>query len=249
MIRAVNLSFQYPGQGPGEVALSGLDFAVEPGCLVCVLGGNGSGKSTLLALLAGLFSDFTGSLQVGGLDLSTAAPEARKLAGLVPQNPDLYLLGSTLQEDMLLGFSRVERDDAALLARAEALAREFGLAGLEQRPLQTLSFGQRRKASLAAALMREPRLLLLDEPFSGLDFEAQLHLRRIIQESRRQGLTQLVVAHDLDLIADLADGFLLLKGGRIIGQGDREEVFPQLQGANVRPPCWWLAGQAGPQFL
>ena len=245
MIKAQNLEFRYPGSS--RPALAGLELDIARGRVVCLMGGNGSGKSTLLCLLAGLFDDFEGNLSVAGLPLPEKQKEVRGIGGLVPQNPDSFLLGSTLREDMFLGLSK--RNEQEMQGLFNVLCREMGLLGLEDEALQTLSFGERRKASIAAALMRSPELLLLDEPFSGLDFDAQLHLRDIIIENRNAGITQVVVTHDLDMIADLGDYFILLKEGRIFSQGRRETVFPLLGQGNVRPPCWWLHGGSGPEFL
>jgi len=245
MIKAESLSFSYPGAN--NPALCRLELDVERGQIVCLMGANGCGKSTLLCLLAGLFSSFSGTLAVGGHTLPGNQKEVRALCGMVPQNPDLFLLGSTLREDMFLGMSKKQAGERAVLFNSLCL--EMGLSGLEDRPLQTLSFGERRKASIAAALMHAPQLLLLDEPFSGLDFEAQLHLREIITENRNQGITQIVVAHDLDLIADLGERFIVLKQGEILAQGGKETVFPRLREGNVRPPCWWLHKAPGPEYL
>ena len=245
MIKAQNLEFSYPGSG--RPALAGLELDIARGRIVCLMGGNGSGKSTLLCLLAGLFDDFEGELSIGGFRLPEKQKEARAIVGLVPQNPDSFLLGSTLREDMFLGLDKGK--SAELQGLFNDLCGEMGLLGLEDEALQTLSFGERRKASIAAALMCAPGLLLLDEPFSGLDFYAQLHLRDIIIENRSAGITQVVVTHDLDMIADLGEDFILLKEGRIFSQGRRETVFPLLREGNVRPPCWWLRGAGGPEFL
>ena len=133
--------------------------------------------------------------------------------------------------------------------RAALLLQELGLAGLEHEPLQTLSFGQRRKTCLASALLGQPQILLLDEPFAGLDWQASLHLREILITNRNLGVTQIITVHDLDLLADLTDNFVLLQQGSLLEKGDAQKVFPKLFQANVRPPCWWLEGKKHPAFL
>lgn len=245
MIKSSNLSFCYPGST--RDSLHDLNFTVPKGSLACLLGSNGSGKSTLLALLAGLYRPALGSLEVGGYPADKQQREIRAICALVPQNPDLYLLGSTLREDLYLGLPP-RQDKAEEKARAERICAAMGLGDLLDEPVQTLSFGQRRKASLASALMRRPALLLLDEPFSGLDFSAQLHLRSLLTKLRQQGTTQVIATHDLDMTGDLANSFFLLKDGLLFAKGTQKEVFPCLEKADVRPPCWWLHGACGPLF-
>lgn len=235
MIRAAGLSFRH--RGAGEDALRGLDFTVRDGDLICLAGRNGSGKSTLLGLLAGVYAPSSGSLELD-------APEGRKAGvGLVPQDPDIYILGSLVEEDLLLA---LDPDDRAARDRALGLAERFGLEGLLGEAVHVLSYGQKKKLSLASALAAAPDLLLLDEPFAGLDYPAALAMREALAENKRLGLTQIVCEHDLDLVADLADAFLLLNSGRLVGAGEREAVFPLLEDNGVRPPCWWFSGKNSP---
>ena len=251
MIKANKLSFIYPGAH--SPAISSLDLELKQGKIHCLLGANGSGKTTLLCLLSGLFTNFFGSLEIldDALPKSTQASplQLRKISAYVPQNPDIYLLGSTLEEDLYLGLPKKIAQAPETRQQAHLLLQELGLAGLEQEPLQTLSFGQRRKACLASALLGRPQILLLDEPFAGLDWQASLHLRKILEANRNLGVTQIITVHDLDLLADLADNFVLLEKGGLLAQGDAQSVFPKLFEGNVRPPCWWLEGKTQPPFL
>ena len=251
MIKTSNLTFTYPAaQAP---AISGLSLELEQGKIHCLLGANGSGKTTLLCLLAGLFTNFSGSLELLDKDTpknsQTGAAQLRKITAYVPQNPDVYLLGSNLEEDLYLGLAQKTAQCPQTKQQANLLLQELGLAGLEQQPLQTLSFGQRRKACLASALLGQPKILLLDEPFAGLDWQASLHLREILNTNRNLGVTQIITVHDLDLLADLTDNFVLLQQGSLLEKGDAQKVFPKLFQANVRPPCWWLEGKKHPAFL
>jgi len=236
MIRAERLSFAF---GPGAPALDEVAFAVAPGALLGVVGANGSGKSTLLALVAGIFTPTGGSLAVGG-DRSPGGEEAiRRRAALVLQDPDQQIIGATVEEDLLLG---VPAAAAARRDEARRLAARFGLEDLGA-PVHTLSIGSRRKLCIVTALRDAPSVLLLDEPFAGLDYPAVREMRAILAANRAAGVTQLVAAHDLEAFADLADRWMVLARGKVAAAGTAEEVFPELPRHGVRPPGGWLAAR------
>lgn len=234
MIRADGLGYAFGAGGP---ALEAIGFALPRGALCAVVGANGSGKSTLLALLAGLFTPTAGTLAVGG-DASPGAEEAiRRRAALVLQDPDQQIIGATVDEDLLLG---LRPGDAAARDAARALAARLGLADLSA-PVHALSLGTRRKLCIATALRDAPEVLLLDEPFAGLDYPAIREVRAVLAANRAAGVTQVVAAHDLEALADLADRWLVLERGRLVADGAGEAVFPLLRGHGVRPPGAWLS--------
>ena len=232
MIEAQNLAYVYE---TGALALSDVTFDLPEGSILGLAGANGAGKSTLLALLAGLFAPSQGNLSVAGHDAATDGETVRRAVALVLQEADLTIIGATVEEDLLLGRPPEKRDTAL------ALAARLGL-GAPDALVHTLSFGQKRKLCLAAALVREPRLLLLDEPFAGLDYPGAREMRGLLAANREAGLTQIVAVHDLEPLADLADLWLVLADGRQALFGAASEVFPHLAGLDVRPPCSWLAG-------
>lgn len=238
MIRANGLSFRH--RGAGHDAVSGLDFSVRQGDLVCLAGENGSGKSTLLGLLAGVYTPDSGSLKI------SAPAERTARVGLVPQDPDIYILGSLVREDLFLA---LDPKNQAASERALNLARRFGLADLLDEAVHTLSYGQKKKLSLASALAAAPDLLLLDEPFAGLDYPSATAMREALAENKEFGLTQIICEHDLDLVADMADYFLLLNAGALAAAGNAAEVFPSMADNGVRPPCWWFSGASSPLWL
>ncbi len=248
IVQASALTYRH--DGADRDTLHGIDLALPRGSLICLAGINGSGKSTLLTLLAGLFPAASGSLIVAGHELPGESKTFRGCAVLVPQDPDLFILGSSVEEDLLLS---IPPDDHEARNRALTLASDFGLGDRLHDPVHTLSYGQKRKLCLASALAgtseHQLELLLLDEPFAGLDHPAALAMRELLAHNRRDGLSQIVVTHDLDLIADLADTFLLMQNGRIATNGPAETVFPHLLAAGVRPPCWWFGSRKVPPWL
>jgi biotin transport system ATP-binding protein len=238
-----NLTFRY--EQAASDAIRGLSLTIGEGELIILAGVNGSGKSTLLALLAGILGPSSGDLTVLGCQMPKERRKIRGQVALVPQNPDVYILGSLVEEDLLLGLP--EGDENAK-ARSLRLLAELGLGDLRDRPVQTLSFGERRKLCLASALAGEPKLALLDEPMAGLDFPGAKLVREVLIGNKAQGVAQVVATHELDLVADLADKFALMIDGRISVQGRADDVFPHLAAAGVRPPCWWFTG-GGPAWL
>lgn len=243
MIDIRDLRYSHPGSPP-EIppALDGLTFAVPRGALLCLCGVNGSGKSTLLQLLAGLLRPASGALEVAGHRCPGAEAALRRHAALVLQDADMQMLGATVAEDLLLTapVAGTPEGDAALAAARDAAAR-FGLAGHWDSPVHTLSYGQKRKLCLAAALLARPGLLLLDEPFSGLDHPSALELRTILARNRAAGLTQVVSVHELEPVVDLADLMLVLDGGRQVLFGPPAAVLDGVGVHGIRPPCSWAA--------
>lgn len=243
IISAASIFFRHPGAETDT--LKNCTFSIGRGKLVCLLGVNGSGKSTMLALLAGLFAQREGELTVAGHVLPRESFRLRGKVALVPQDPDVYILGSLVEEDLLLA---LDPEDEEGKARALGFARVFGLEHALAQPVQTLSHGQKRKLCLASALAARPEILLLDEPFAGLDHPASMAMREALARNKAANLTQVVVGHDLDLMADLADSFILLQDGDILASGTGNDVFPRLLEAGVRPPCAWFTG-GGPAWL
>jgi len=233
VIDVSSVSFTYAGAG-GPV-LDGVSLHVERGALVCLCGANGSGKSTLLSLLAGLFSPVQGTVRVGGHSSPGAERALRAQSALVLQDADLQIIGSTVEEDLLLTTGTA----GAAVAAARGMADRFGLGGHWNSPVQTLSYGQKRKLCLAAAALRAPQLLLLDEPFSGLDYPAMCELRGLLRHNAAEGLTQIVSVHDVEPLADMADTMAVLHKGRLALDGAPEAVLEHAEAYGLRVPCSW----------
>lgn len=201
----------------GRPALEGVDLAVGAGEIFGLLGPNGGGKTTLLRILATLLPVQTGEARVGGFDLARQAGEVRRLLGVVFQSPavDPHL---SVTENLRVHGRLYGMTAAELAPRiATALAR-FGLADRARERVATLSGGLVRRLELAKALLPRPRLLLLDEPSTGLDPGARRDLWRTLASVREQGVTLLVTTHLLDE-AERCDRLALLDGGRVVALG------------------------------
>ena len=224
---------------------------------MALAGVNGSGKSTLLALLTGLFPPTEGSLHIFGMDMGDPceAGKARQGTALLLQEADLQILGGTIGEDLLLSVEAANLQKNALSPTcpgsgiqgnvpftppkeedARVLARDFALLDRWDAPPHTLSYGQRRKLCLAGAMLRKPRLLLLDEPFSGLDYPAVLELCALMRQYRDSGMTVVVSSHDLAPIAPFTDSLLLLSPDRPPLFGPFSVLEEQCENWGVRRP-------------
>ncbi|CAN5196402.1 ABC transporter ATP-binding protein [soil metagenome] len=211
---------------PGRVLVADLDLAIAPRSFVCLLGENGSGKTLTLHTLAGIRPPSRGDVSLLGVTLDEHSQRRRARAlGLLAQH-DENAFPSTVLEAVLIGrhphvsFWRWESPEDIRLARA-ALAR-VDLADMEERPLTTLSGGERRRVAIAAVLAQNPAVYLLDEPLNHLDPHHQLDVLRLFTEEARNGKTVIASLHDVNMAARFADSVLLLfgDGSWIFGPAD-----------------------------
>jgi energy-coupling factor transporter ATP-binding protein EcfA2 len=196
----------------GIRVLSGLDLAIEPGARVALLGLNGSGKSTAARLLVGLLHPTRGTVRLAGRDPARIAPhELARLAGYVTQDPERSFLAGTVEADLLLGLTPDERARAGDVAAALGLPLDrFGA----RNPF-TLSGGEQRRLSLAAQLVRRPRLLVLDEPTFGQDRRGYEGLLALLRTRVEDGTAVVAATHDLRFAAELGGRVVRLAGGRV----------------------------------
>lgn len=235
MITTENLTFTY--RGNSTPALNDLSFIIPKGELVCLCGTNGSGKSTLFSLLAGLQTPSAGTLNVGSISARGNEQQLRKQSALVLQDADLQIIGATVAEDMMLAFPANDTDAETT---CRTMAERFSLLDHWESPVHALSYGQKRKLCLAVSLLSTPSILLLDEPFSGLDYPAMLEMRSIMKANKEHGLTQIVSVHDLEPVIDLADSMIVLHHGELKGTGAPESLLGSLLEYGIRPPYSWL---------
>ncbi len=197
------LSFAHRRRPP---LFESFDLVLPRGQVMALLGPNGSGKTTLARLLAGLETRRQGQFR---LDQSPIAPaRLRERAGLVFQNADHHLHLSSLEREMIFSLPRGLR--ASGRGRMAELLCRLRLEGLEQRHPQSLSGGQKQRLAIAAALMKDPALLILDEPTSGLDGAGLRGLAGLLRQRAAEGAAVLVITHDLELIEAACDGGLTL---------------------------------------
>lgn len=225
IIAVKNLGFDY---GEGWV-FHKLDLEIARGDFVAVIGANGAGKSTLLKMLAGVLEPSQGEICYYGQRL--AAFRGWQRIGYVPQNParQQRSFPISVEEVVLLGLVRpdrlLRRPDAADKARLAAVMEQFGLTELRGRRIGELSGGQQQRVFLARAMVKEPEILLLDEPATGIDTASKEELYGLLRQlNRRQGVTIVMVSHDLELAAASARSALCLDHGICFWGGVQEAL-------------------------
>ncbi|HEX9016763.1 MAG TPA: ATP-binding cassette domain-containing protein [Chloroflexota bacterium] len=211
-----------------EVSLCGLDFVAMRGERVVILGPNGAGKSTLLNHLLGLLRPTDGEVTVLGHDPAKEFSSIQPKIGVLLQNVDEQLLGPTVADDVAFGARNAGYGEASE-KMAQAAMERLHIRHLADKVPHYLSGGEKRKVALAGALVTNPDLLILDEPFEGLDPRSRADLVSLLLSLHGESqMTMIVTTHHVDLLPELADTvYVLAEGGRIVARGTPEEVFAQ----------------------
>lgn len=215
-------------------ALDDVSFVCRPGRLTGFIGGNGAGKTTTMRIVLGVLSADTGTVTLDGRPLDGTT---RRTFGYMPEERGLYPKMKVAEQlaylARLRGFDRSDAD-----ARARRLLERLDLTARADDKLETLSLGNQQRAQVAAALVHDPTLLMLDEPFSGLDPLAVETVQGVLRDQARQGAPVLFSSHQLDVVERLCDDVVIIAGGRIVAAGEREE----LREAYTRPRYALRAG-------
>ena len=213
-----NVGLRYFSQSGETEALRDINFSIAPGEFVAIVGQSGCGKSTLLSLLCGLIAPTSGEILIDGVAVTGPSPAV----GLMLQQDSLFEWRSIL-ENVVLGAEIRGADMASARKRAEALLTRYGLGEFIRHMPDQLSGGMRQRAALARTMCLEPDILLLDEPFSALDFQTRLSIADEIGEIiRREGKTAILVTHDIPEAIAMADRVIVLsrRPGRVKSQHD-----------------------------
>lgn len=239
IVRVSCVRHTYPDRT--QVHLCGLDFVVRKRERVVVLGPNGCGKTTLLNHILGLLEPQEGEVSVFGVNPARQYHHIRERIGILLQNVDEQIIAPTVWDDVSFsprnyGYSGAEVDRMV----NQALER-VGIAHLRHKVCHHLSGGEKRKVALAGAIVLGPELLVLDEPFEGLDPASRGDLRDLLNRLHlEQGVSLVMATHDVDVVPEMADQvYVLLRGGEIVAQGPPSEIFRDpgmLRRSNIQPP-------------
>ena len=235
---AKNLSYSYPG---GVSALDRVNFSIQSGELVALVGANGSGKSTLLKLMDGLVFPSGGELLAFGQPLSEKmlqdrkwVYEFRRRVGLVFQDPEVQLFSPTVWEEVTFAPLQLKISRDEVVSRSNEVLEMLNIVHLKERPPHLLSGGEKKKVSLASVLSLHPEVLLLDEPTAGLDPRSQGNLIDFLLQWSAQGNSLIFSTQDLDIVEEIASRVLVLGIEHTIIADGQPETFLTDPGFLVR---------------
>lgn len=227
------------------VAVDNVSLEIPSG-ICALLGPNGAGKSTLLKILTGLLPPDSGEVRINGLDVRTESLEMRRTIGVVPE--DLGLFDSlTIQEHLELTGPIYSLSGAEIRERSESLLRVLGLHDAQDTFLDQCSHGMRKKTALAVALLHNPRVLFLDEPFEGIDPVASKTIQDLLRTVAKRGIIVFLTSHILSIVDRLATEIMMIRDGRIVWSSTTqkasrplEEIYFELVEAAPLEDLAWL---------
>jgi cobalt/nickel transport system ATP-binding protein len=217
----------------GAPALSGLSLSILPGERVAVLGANGCGKSTLLRLMGGLLFPQRGSYKAFGREITARLLSRdpfgmffRKEVGILFQNPDAQLFNPSVEDEIAFGPLQMNDSPEEARAKTRRTLEAFGLAAIAGRPPFALSGGEKKKVAIAAVMVTDPQVLLLDEPTASLDPRSCRAVVDAVVLAERRGKTVVTATHDLHIVSEIASRVVVLgEDRRILASGPPEEIL------------------------
>jgi cobalt/nickel transport system ATP-binding protein len=214
---------------------------VNQGERVGILGANGCGKTTLLKHLVGVLVPKDGSVRVFGVDPGKEYSKVRQRIGVVMQEVDEQILGPTVYDDILFAPLNYGMGRAKAEALAKTVIERLNIESLQGKIVHYLSGGEKKKVALAGALVLEPDLLILDEPFTGLDPKSKRDLIQILNElNKEKGITIIMTLHEVELVSEVTDILYLMHGhGDLSERGRPDEIFGKfkdLESFNLEEP-------------
>jgi ABC-2 type transport system ATP-binding protein len=212
-----------------KLAVDDVSFQVNAGEIFGFLGPNGAGKSTTIKMIVGLLHPTSGTVKVSGYDVVSQSVQAKAACGYVPDEPNLYakLTGRELMRFVgdLYGLDR-----AQTARRTEELLRLFGLVEASNDTTDTYSHGMKQKTSLAAALVHDPKILILDEPTVGLDPKSARLIKDILRQLAERGAAVMLSTHILEIAQNMCDRIAIINQGKVIASGTMDELRQLGQG-------------------
>jgi len=214
----------------GFTAVNGLDLTVRRGELYALLGPNGAGKTTSLRIGAGLLAPDAGDIAICGVDRLRDPVGAKRVVAWLPDEPMVYdKLTPVEYLELVAGLWQVA--PALAVRRRDELMATLDLVRVADQRGEGFSKGMRQKVALAGALIHEPELLILDEPLTGLDASMARHVKGLLQERVRRGVTVILTTHILEVAERLSDRIGIIRNGRLV----REGTMAELRGAGAAP--------------
>ena len=225
-------------KGEPRTVFDGLDLEIHKGEKVALIGSNGAGKSTLMKLMVGLLKPNSGTVSLSGEAIGDKkAEDLSRQISLVYQNPEEMFIKDSIRAD--IAYAMQVRGVADWQARTDALLDHFRLRELADRDGRLMSGGQMRRASLAIGVALEPGILLLDEPTANLDIATRREILTVLENMKGIIRTAVIATHDMQLVCQWAERIIVLRGGQVVADGSRDEIFSRSDLAalvGIRPP-------------
>ncbi|CAH8771950.1 ATP-binding cassette domain-containing protein [Paenibacillus dendritiformis] len=225
MLSTNHLCFEYED---GKRALDDVSIDLAKGNIIGLVGANGSGKSTLFKLLLGLLKPSSGEVMFHGQPLRYSKKELLSLrteVGIVFQDPDQQIFYSNVADDVAFALRNLGMGEVEVAVRVNQALATVGAADFRDKPVQYLSYGQKKRVAIAGALVLDTQWLLLDEPTAGLDPEGRQMMMELIRDLAEAGKKILISSHDIDLIYEICNYVYILKQGGVLSEGPETEVF------------------------
>lgn len=206
------------------IALKNLHITIDEGEIVSILGANGAGKSTTIKILCGLLKPTQGSLNIDNKDYESSAEKIKKMIGYVPEESAMYMDISV--RDYLLFFGRLYGiKDAKTIGLMRHYFKELDLKRVENKRISELSKGMRRKVLITRALIHDPKIMIFDEPASGLDPQVARTILEFIKKMKQEGKTIIFSSHNLGHVQQIAERVIIIKEGNKISDTSLEELL------------------------
>jgi energy-coupling factor transporter ATP-binding protein EcfA2 len=250
-----DISFSYDGIRP---VLADINIDIQEGEMLSIVGRNGAGKSTLAKLLCGFEKEDRGRIFCSGQDLKgKSIKERAEIIGLVMQNPNQMISKPLIYDEVALGLRLRAVPEDEIAARVEKALKICGLAPFIKWPISALSYGQKKRVTIASILVLDPRVIILDEPTAGQDFRHYTEIMEFLVEVNHLGVTVILITHDMHLMLEYTPRAVVLAGGRRIADAPASVVLTDAQviaEANLKETSLYalahLAGiEDGTQFV
>lgn len=225
IIEAKDLVYHYPD---GTSALQGASLSIEKGAKVALLGSNGAGKSTLFLHFNGILKPQEGTLKFNGNKVKydkRSLSYLRKNVGIVFQDPETQLFSASVYQEISFGPLNLGLSKEEAAERVCKAMKDTGITELQNKATHFLSYGQKKRVSIADVLAMEPQVIIADEPSVWLDPKHSRQIESLFQDLNEKGTTIIISTHDVDLAYSFADYVFVMNEGKIIGEGSPEEVF------------------------
>lgn len=223
LLRAENIDFTYEG---GHHALRGINAVVHKGEMLSIVGTNGAGKSTFSKVICGFEKPQGGTLGLNGMDLSTLSIKERAdHIGYVMQNPNQMISKTQIYDEVALGLRNRGVSEEEIRPRVEQTLKICGLYPFRNWPVSALSYGQKKRVTIASILVLRPEMILLDEPTAGQDLKHYTEIMDFLSELNRQGVTVVLITHDMHLMLEYTPRAIVFNAGQVIADKSAAEVL------------------------